>query len=88
VSGFDRIRDPRETPATGPHAGRRALFSAPVPRGPHLRCTWCATPTALGPRTLAHVGLSGFVLVPWRGAPLHGVCPACRHRTWLEVHLS
>ena len=89
MSGFDRIRDPRTS--AGPGSGgqaRRAMFTEAAPsRGPRLHCTRCATPTPLRLSALARVGLTGWVVLPWRAAPVHAVCPACRHRTWLEFML-
>lgn len=90
VSGFDRIRDPRQDP--GVSAGgraRRALFSEPEPQpSPALICTLCGVAFALSLTTLVRVALPVAVVLPWKRAPLFAKCPACRRRTWLTVRLT
>ena len=86
MSGFDRIHGPRDEDA--PQAGaraRRALFTQTQQEHLSFVCSRCGTATPVTPRSVAQVMARMPVMLVWREKPVHGVCPACRHRAWMEI---
>lgn len=86
MSGFDRIHAPGDE--DGPQAGaraRRALFTQTHEQRLSFVCSSCGTATPVTPRSVASVMVRVPVMLVWRERPVHGVCPACHRRTWMDV---